>query len=116
MFSTKPFLSAVAAAILVGTAAAYNGTANLGFYNTVDCPCPAFNGPYAIAIPSALVGTEQCCDVEITLSYEGQTTTAVFSGTYDAAGPEDIALSPEAFAALAGFPQETSLVGVTWSF
>ncbi|KAF8129704.1 hypothetical protein K438DRAFT_1948478 [Mycena galopus ATCC 62051] len=120
MFSTKLVLSAVAAALLAGTANAYNGTAHLGFYDASWEGCPPWNGPFAIAIPSALVGTEQACNVEITLSFgppgEAQTTTAVFSGIYDAGGPEDVALSPDAFAALAGWPYETSLEGVTWSF
>ncbi|KAJ6483252.1 hypothetical protein C8R45DRAFT_1099531 [Mycena sanguinolenta] len=116
MFSSKPLLSVVAAALLVGTANAFTGTANLGFYNATSCGCPPWNGPFAIAIPSALVGTQVCCNVGITLSYEGQTTDAVFSGYYDAGGAEDVALSPEAFAALAGWPEETSLSPVTWSF
>ncbi|KAJ7245919.1 hypothetical protein B0H12DRAFT_1127163 [Mycena haematopus] len=118
MFSTKPLLSVVAAAaLLVGTANAFNGTAILGFYDTTSCPCPPWNGPFAVAIPRGLVGTEVCCNVGITLSYEGQTTDAVFSGYYEAgAGTENVALSPAAFAALAGFPEETSLSGVTWSF
>ncbi|KAF7343631.1 hypothetical protein MSAN_01983800 [Mycena sanguinolenta] len=117
MFSTKPLLSVVAAALLAGTVNAYTGTAILGFYNTTSCGCPAFNGPYAVAIPRELVGTQSCCDVGITLSYGGETTDAVFSGYYEAgAGTENVALSPEAFAALAGFPDEVSLSPVTWSF
>ncbi|KAJ7905859.1 hypothetical protein B0H13DRAFT_1881130 [Mycena leptocephala] len=117
MFSTKSLFAAVSAALLVGTANAFNGTANLGFYDTTDCGCPPFNGPYAVAIPRQLVGTESCCDVGITLSYLDQTVDAVFSGYYDAAaGTENIALSPAAFAALAGFPEETSLSPIIWSF
>ncbi|KAJ6474001.1 hypothetical protein C8R47DRAFT_1199562 [Mycena vitilis] len=117
MFSTKSFLATISVALFVGTAAAFNGTANLGFYGTTSCPCPPWNGPYAVAIPSALIGSEVCCNVGISLTYLGQTVDAVFSGTYDEGeGTENIALSPAAFAALAGFPEETSLDGVAWSF
>ncbi|KAJ7430947.1 hypothetical protein B0H11DRAFT_2133433 [Mycena galericulata] len=119
MFATKSLLATIVAAVFVGTAKAtnYTGTAHLGFYNTTVCTCPPWNGPYAVAIPSQLVGSAVCCNDEITFSYEGETTTAVFSGIYVAGeGTEDVALSPSAFAALAGWPQETSLSPVTWSF
>ncbi|KAK7045096.1 hypothetical protein R3P38DRAFT_3177327 [Favolaschia claudopus] len=114
MFSSKAFFIA---ASLVGATNAFNGTANLGFYGTTSCSCPPWNGPYAVAIARALVGTEVCCNVGITVSYLDQTVDAVFSGYYeDGAGTENIALSPAAFAALAGFPWETSLAPVNWSF
>ncbi|KAF8144341.1 hypothetical protein K438DRAFT_1992897 [Mycena galopus ATCC 62051] len=99
MFCTKALLSAVTAALFVGPANAFTGTAVLGFFETTNCAYGNDNGPFAIAIP-----------------IEGETTTAVFSGTYDAGGSDDIALSPAAFAALAGSPFETSLHGVTWAF
>ncbi|KAJ7458539.1 hypothetical protein FB451DRAFT_1182727 [Mycena latifolia] len=114
MTFTKSLLAAVSAAVAVN---AFTGTANLGFFGTTSCECPAFNGPFAIAIPSNTVGTKVCCNDQITLTFEGQTTTAVFSGTYDAgAGTQNVALSPAAFAALAGSPEDTSLSPVTWSF
>ncbi|KAJ7900889.1 hypothetical protein B0H13DRAFT_2336306 [Mycena leptocephala] len=100
MFSTKCLLAAVSAALLVGTANAFNGTANLGFFETTSCPCPPWNGPYAVAVP-----------------HLDQTVDAVLSGYYDdGEGTENIALSPAAFAALASFPEETLLSPVTWSF
>lgn len=47
----------------------------------------------------------------------GSTTTAIFSGIYDGgAGTENVALSPLPFAALAGFPEDTSVADVTWFF
>lgn len=108
--------------------------ANLGFFGTTNCGCPPFNGPFAVAVPSALVGSAVCCNDAVTLSctcvsphphaspltllpVEGETVTAIFSGIYDdGAGTENVALSPTAFAALAGFPEDTSLSPVTWSF
>ncbi|KAJ7458551.1 hypothetical protein FB451DRAFT_1273420 [Mycena latifolia] len=114
MAFTKSLLAAVSAAVAVN---AFSGTANLGFYETTNCPCPPWNGPFAVAIPSNTVGDKVCCNDQITFTYLDQTTTAVFSGTYDAgAGTEDVALSPAAFAALAGHPQDTSISPVTWSF
>ncbi|KAJ7189653.1 hypothetical protein GGX14DRAFT_484551 [Mycena pura] len=108
--------SLLALALIVAVANAFNGTANLGFYDVNNCFCPPFNGPFAIAIPSTLARSATCCNDQITLSYLGQTTTAVFSGFYDAGEAEDIALSPNAFAALASFPWETALTPVSWSF
>ncbi|KAJ6616353.1 hypothetical protein B0H10DRAFT_1400212 [Mycena sp. CBHHK59/15] len=117
MFSTKSLLATISAAMLIGTANAFNGTANLGFYGTTNCGCPPWNGPYAVAVPSDLVGSAVCCNDAVTLSYLGKSIPAVFSGIYDAgAGSQNVALSPTAFAALAGFPEETSLSPVTWSF
>ncbi|KAJ7096810.1 hypothetical protein C8R44DRAFT_889415 [Mycena epipterygia] len=117
MAFTKSLLAAVSTAIFFGTSNAFTGTANLGFYGTTNCGCPPFNGPYAIAVPSALVGSAVCCNDAVTLSFEGETVTAIFSGIYDdGAGTENVALSPTAFAALAGFPEDTSLSPVTWSF
>ncbi|KAJ7081199.1 hypothetical protein B0H15DRAFT_473021 [Mycena belliarum] len=114
MAFTKALLATISAAVAVS---AFNGTANLGFFGTTNCGCPPWNGPYAAAIPSNTVGDAVCCNDVITITYLDQTTTAVFSGIYDAgAGTEDIALSSAAFAALAGHPEETSLSPVTWSF
>ncbi|KAJ7034270.1 hypothetical protein C8F04DRAFT_1102106 [Mycena alexandri] len=117
MFSTKSLLATISTAtVFIGAANAFSGTAHLGFYNATSCGCGPQNGPFAIAIPSALVGSNVCCNVQINLSFEGESTTAVFSGAYDAGGAQDIALSPDAFAALAGFPEDVSLSPVTWSF
>ncbi|KAJ6484292.1 hypothetical protein DFH09DRAFT_1211446 [Mycena vulgaris] len=117
MFSTKSLLAAVSAAMVLGTAHAFNGTAHLGFYGTTNCGCPPWNGPYAVAIPSALVGDAVCCNDAITITYLDKITTAVFSGIYDAgADTQDVALSPTAFAALGGFPEETEHSPVSWSF
>ncbi|KAJ7141785.1 hypothetical protein C8R43DRAFT_1200840 [Mycena crocata] len=116
LFKTS-LMSAVSAATLIGTAYAFNGTANLGFIGTTNCGCPTFNGPYAAAVPAELVGSARCCNVAITVTYLDKTVEAVFSGIYDAgAGTENVALSPRAFADLAGFPEETALAPVTWSF
>ncbi|KAF7366211.1 hypothetical protein MVEN_00498300 [Mycena venus] len=127
MFSTKSLLAAVAASVLIGTVNAqavnYTGTANLGFYQSTACGCPPFNGPYAVAIPSNLVGDAVCCEDSVTFivaggpEHGGSTTTAIFSGIYDGgAGTENVALSPLPFAALAGFPEDTSVADVTWFF
>ncbi|KAJ7167979.1 hypothetical protein C8R46DRAFT_1094628 [Mycena filopes] len=114
MFSAKSLLVAVSAAVL---AQAYNGTAILGFYGTTSCGCPPWNGPYAVAIPRDLVGTETCCNVGVTVTWLDSTIDAVFSGYYeDGAGTEGIALSAAAFAALGGFPDQTAHFPVTWSF
>jgi hypothetical protein len=108
--------------------------ATLGFYDTANCGFPPWNGPYAVAIPRELAGTEVCCSVGITLTCKhsldptrsnnsikitdlDNTVDAVFSGYYDdAIRTDNIALSAAAFAALAGHPEETSLAPVAWSF
>ncbi|KAJ7081194.1 hypothetical protein B0H15DRAFT_855351 [Mycena belliarum] len=114
MAFTKSLLATISAAVAV---TAFNGTANLGFTGSTNCGCPPFNGPFAAAIPSNTVGDAVCCNDIITITFLDQTTTAVFSGIYDAgAGTENIALSPAAFDALAGNPEQTSLSPVTWSF
>ncbi|KAJ7905861.1 hypothetical protein B0H13DRAFT_1881133 [Mycena leptocephala] len=117
MFSTKSLLAIVSTAMFIGTASAFTGTANLGFSGTTVCACPPFNGPFAVAIPSADVGTKVCCNDQITITFNDKTTTAVFSGIYNAgAGTDNIALSPDAFAALGGAPEDISHSPVTWSF
>ncbi|KAJ7124623.1 hypothetical protein C8R43DRAFT_958674 [Mycena crocata] len=117
MFFKTSLLSAVSSAMLIGAAHGFNGTANLGFYGTTNCGCPPWNGPYAIAIPAELVGSAVCCNVGVTLTYLDKTVPAVFSGIYDAgAGTENVALSARAFADLAGWPEDTALAPVTWSF
>ncbi|KAJ7167960.1 hypothetical protein C8R46DRAFT_1218891 [Mycena filopes] len=93
----------------------FMGTAHRGFSDTSNCVCGAETGPFTIAIPSAIVSTAVCCLFQIQLSFNGLNTTVVLSGTYDAGGPQDIALSPDAFAALGGLPGETTLSPVTWS-
>ncbi|KAJ7721435.1 hypothetical protein DFH07DRAFT_946882 [Mycena maculata] len=115
MFFTKSF---IAAAVLIGAASAqFTGTATIGFTGTTNCGCPATNGPFAVSIPAALVGSEVCCDVSITVSYNGKTISAVFNGIFDAgAGTENIQLSEEAFAVLEDNSGETSLSPVTWEF
>ncbi|KAJ7640580.1 hypothetical protein B0H17DRAFT_467708 [Mycena rosella] len=81
MFITKSLLTA---AMLVGAANAFTGTANLGFTGVTICGCSPSNGPFAVAIPAALAGTHVCCNEAITLSYNGKSVTAIYSGTYDA--------------------------------
>ncbi|KAJ7065734.1 hypothetical protein C8F01DRAFT_1228962 [Mycena amicta] len=116
MFSKLTILAAMAVSA-ASLANAYNGTAALGFYNVVNCACPPWNGPYAIAIPSSLIGDKTCCNDQVSLSYLDQTTTAVFSGYYDAGeGAQDVALSPLAFGALSGHPWETALENTVWEF
>ncbi|KAJ7652474.1 hypothetical protein DFH06DRAFT_1331101 [Mycena polygramma] len=124
MSSTQRLLAIVVAAVTVAAAplvveraTSFTGTANLGFYGVTSCNCPPWNGPFGVAIPSNDVGTKVCCNEQINISYEGQNTTAVFDAIYDdGAGTDNIALSPEAFAKLAGWPGETSLTPVTWSW
>ncbi|KAJ7445294.1 hypothetical protein FB451DRAFT_1293056 [Mycena latifolia] len=114
MFFSKSLL---AAAVLVGSASAFTGTANLGFTGVTICGCAASNGPFAIAIPSALVGTHVCCNEAITLTYNGKTTTAIFSGIYNAgAGTQNVALTDSPFDVLRDNSTQTSLSPVTWAF
>ncbi|KAJ7136830.1 hypothetical protein C8R44DRAFT_848352 [Mycena epipterygia] len=116
----KSLLIGVAAAMFMGTARAFTGTASIWTFpddQVTSCNCSASNGPLAVAIPSALVGTEICCTVEITATFNGKSVPAVFSGIFDAAaGAENIALTPTAFALLADNSGETTLSPVTWSF
>ncbi|KAJ7096809.1 hypothetical protein C8R44DRAFT_812301 [Mycena epipterygia] len=116
----KSLLIGITATMFMGAAHAFTGTASIWTFPTdqvTSCECPASNGPLAIAIPSALVGTEQCCDVSITVTYNGKTISTVFSGIFDAgAGTENIALTPTAFALLEDNSSETTLSPVTWSF
>ncbi|KAJ7161547.1 hypothetical protein C8R46DRAFT_1222654 [Mycena filopes] len=130
--STAMFTKTLFTAILVGTGCVHSvvsqgqdgksgtlgggpfmGTAHRGLSNTSNYVCET--GPFTIAIPSAIVNTAVCCLFQIQLSFNGLNTTVVLSGTYDAGGPQDIALSPDAFAALGGLPGETAFSPVTWS-
>jgi len=90
---------------------------NVGF---VSCSCPASNGPLAVYIPAALVGSHQCCQApEIMITYNGKSVPAVFSGILNCDGcseRRDIYLSPFAFQRLADNGGQTVLSGVTWSF
>jgi hypothetical protein len=48
---------------------------------------------------------------------KNKTITALYTATYNGAGgPENMALSPAAFAGLEDIPSDTSLSPVTWSF
>ncbi|KAJ7931075.1 hypothetical protein B0H13DRAFT_1960226 [Mycena leptocephala] len=117
MFFTKSFLAAVSTAMLIGSAAAFTGTATVGFAGTTNCGCPASNGPFAVSIPSALVGTHVCCNDAITIQYNGKSVQAIFNGRYDAgAGTQNIQLSSVAFAAIEDNSSQTSLSPVTWAF
>ncbi|KAJ6579962.1 hypothetical protein DFH09DRAFT_1146218 [Mycena vulgaris] len=114
MFFTKSFL---AAAMLVGTASAFTGTANLGFTGVASCDCPASNGPFAIAVPAALFGTAVCCNDAVTVTYNGKSVVAILSGRYTAGdGTQNVALSDVAFAMLEDNSGQTSLSPATWSF
>ncbi|KAJ7454623.1 hypothetical protein B0H11DRAFT_2069229 [Mycena galericulata] len=114
MFYTKAFLATV---MLIGTARAFTGVAIIGFTGTASCNCPAFNGPFAASIPAALVGTAVCCNDEITLSYNGRTVPAVFSGICnDCFGTQNVELSAAAFGVLEDNTTETTLSPVTWAF
>ncbi|KAJ7692196.1 hypothetical protein B0H17DRAFT_1061573 [Mycena rosella] len=114
MFITKSLLTA---AMLVGAANAFTGTANLGFTGVTTCGCSPSNGPFAVAIPAALAGTHVCCNEAITLSYNGKSVTAIYSGTYDAgAGTQNVALTATAFDVLEDNSGQTSLSPVTWAF
>ncbi|KAJ6502800.1 hypothetical protein C8R47DRAFT_216311 [Mycena vitilis] len=109
MFSSKSLFAAVSAALLIGSANAFTGTTN--------CGCPASNGPFAVSIPSALVGTHVCCDESITISFNGESVDAVFNGIFDGgAGTQNIQLSQVAFDAIEDNSGETSLSPVTWAF
>jgi hypothetical protein len=48
---------------------------------------------------------------------KNKTITALYTATYNGAGgPDNMALSPAAFAGLEDIPSDTSLSPVTWSF
>ncbi|KAJ7110621.1 hypothetical protein C8R44DRAFT_743085 [Mycena epipterygia] len=118
MLSNKSFL-AVLAAMFIGGASAFTGTATLGISpdTTTSCGCGADNGPFEVAIPAALVGSNVCCDTQVNLAFGDETTTAVFGAIYNAgAGTENIALSADAFSALSPGGTGTTLSPVTWSF
>ncbi|KAJ6526326.1 hypothetical protein B0H19DRAFT_1197199 [Mycena capillaripes] len=122
MIFISSLLAAVSAATLMGRANAFEGTATLAQFNVgyVSCPCPPFNGPSAAYIPPALVGSHQCCQgPEITITYNGKSVPAVFSGFLTCDGcndSQDIYLSPFAFEQLEDNANQTTLSGVTWSF
>ncbi|KAJ7032168.1 hypothetical protein C8F04DRAFT_1396765 [Mycena alexandri] len=117
MFSTKSLFTAVASAMFIGGAAAFTGTATIGFTGTTNCGCAASNGPSAVSIPAALVGTHVCCNEEITITYNGKSIAAVFNGIFDdGAGTDNIQLSAFTFAQIEDNSGETSLSPVTWAF
>ncbi|KAJ7182330.1 hypothetical protein C8R43DRAFT_1100824 [Mycena crocata] len=117
MFFTTSLLAVVSTSLLLGGANAFTGTATLGFGGTTTCGCAASNGPFAVSIPSALVGSHVCCNEAISLSYNGKSVTAIFSGIFDAgAGTQNVELSDVAFAALEDNAGQTVLSPVTWNF
>ncbi|KAF7288893.1 hypothetical protein MIND_01405300 [Mycena indigotica] len=116
MFSKQTLLAYISLASTLGLVNAFNGTAYLGFANVEGCSCPAFNGPYGVAVPRALVGSHTCCNEGVTLSYKGNSVTAVFSGFFDAEGAQDVALSPRAFSDLAPSTWTGPVEGVVWQF
>ncbi|KAJ7843743.1 hypothetical protein B0H14DRAFT_2778119, partial [Mycena olivaceomarginata] len=59
MFFNKSLLAT--AAVLIGSASAFTGTATLGFGGTTTCGCPASNGPVAVSVPLALAAGQRCC-------------------------------------------------------
>ncbi|KAJ6514076.1 hypothetical protein DFH09DRAFT_46476 [Mycena vulgaris] len=116
MFFNTSLLAAISAAVLIGSASAFTGTATVGFTGTTNCGCPATNGPFAVSIPSALVGTHVCCSDSITITHNGKSTTAIFNGIFDTgAGTQNIQLSQTAFTAIEDSTTDTSL-SVTWAF
>ncbi|KAJ7290786.1 hypothetical protein C8J57DRAFT_1213426 [Mycena rebaudengoi] len=130
-FFFSSLLTAVSAATIMGRANAFKGTgvyaslqpkSTLAEFNVgyVSCPCPPFNGPLAAYIPPALVGSHKCCQSpEITITYNGKSVPAVFSGFLTCDGcneGQDIYLSPFAFQQLEDNANQTTLSGVTWSF
>ncbi|KAF7359767.1 hypothetical protein MVEN_00701500 [Mycena venus] len=117
MFFNKSLLAAISAAMFVGSVTAFTGTASIGFVGTTNCGCPATNGPFAVSIPSALVGTHVCCQDSITVTYNGKSVTAIYNGIFDAgAGTQNIQLSQVAFAQIEDDSTETSVSPVTWAF
>ncbi|KAK7045226.1 hypothetical protein R3P38DRAFT_2883114 [Favolaschia claudopus] len=119
MFFNKSLLTVIAtAAAFVGSASAFTGTATKGFTaETSNCGCPPFNGPLGISIPVELIGSHRCCQDSITISYNGKTVPAVFSGNYTGgAGTQNIELTDFAFGVLEDNDSQTTLSPVTWSF
>ncbi|KAJ7249644.1 hypothetical protein C8J57DRAFT_1356355 [Mycena rebaudengoi] len=117
MFFNKSLLAAVPAAMLIGAANAFTGTATLGFAGTTSCDCSPSNGPFAVAVPSALIGTARCCSATVTATHNGKSVTAILSAVYDAgAGTQNIALSDVAFAQIQDTAGQTTLSPVTWAF
>ncbi|KAF7300147.1 hypothetical protein MKEN_01338200 [Mycena kentingensis (nom. inval.)] len=104
------------AALLAGSAHALVGTAFPGFTGSTLCGCPPFNGPFAVTVPAAQVGTHQCCNEGFFITYHGKNLSVVFSGVYnDAVGSADVQLSQAAFDFLKD-GDETELSPVTWAF
>ncbi|KAF7351755.1 hypothetical protein MSAN_01608800 [Mycena sanguinolenta] len=118
MFVNKSLFALVSTVVFIGSASAFTGTATLGFTGTTNCGCPATNGPSAISIPAADVGSHVCCDDQITITYNGKTISAVFNGIFDdaPAGTDDVQLSSFTFEQLEDDSSETSLSPVTWAF
>ncbi|KAJ7837098.1 hypothetical protein B0H13DRAFT_2105949 [Mycena leptocephala] len=116
MVSTKFFSVLASTTVFIGVVNAFTGTANLGFFDTVFCETLLCPSTELVAIPPTLVGSAACC-TPVTLHYKNKTITALYTATYNGAGgPDNMALSPAAFAGLEDTPSDTSLSPVTWSF
>ncbi|KAJ7355232.1 hypothetical protein DFH08DRAFT_851982 [Mycena albidolilacea] len=114
MFFNKSLL---AAAVLIGSATAFTGTATLGFGGTTTCGCPASNGPVAVSVPLALAAGQRCCFDTVTAFYNSKNVTAIYAGNYDdGVGTENIELSDFAFGVLEDNSSQTTLSPVTWAF
>ncbi|KAJ7260452.1 hypothetical protein B0H12DRAFT_1217927 [Mycena haematopus] len=117
MFFNKSLLAIVSTVVFIGSASAFTGTATLGFTGTTNCGCPASNGPSAISIPAADVGSHVCCNDSITVTYNGKSVVGVFNGIYNAgAGTDNIQLSSFTFEQIRDNSGQTSLSPVTWAF
>ncbi|KAJ7110623.1 hypothetical protein C8R44DRAFT_743087 [Mycena epipterygia] len=114
IFSDKSFF-AVVAAMFIGGASAFTGTATLGIgAGTTSCGCAPSNGPFEITNPAALVNSNVCCNAQVTLTFGDESTTAVFGAIYNSgAGTDNIVLSPRAYAVLAPGSGGTSLESFT---
>ncbi|KAJ7906844.1 hypothetical protein B0H13DRAFT_2020137 [Mycena leptocephala] len=116
MLNTAKFFSTLASTtVLIGVVNAFTGT--------------------VVAIPPTLVGSAACCTpvtlhcthpfylvghrrpLKLKFLDKNKTITALYTATYNGAGgPDNMALSPAAFAGLEDIPSDTSLSPVTWSF
>ncbi|KAJ7802368.1 hypothetical protein B0H14DRAFT_2892500, partial [Mycena olivaceomarginata] len=92
MFFNKSLLAT--AAVLIGSASAFTGTATLGFGGTTTCGCPASNGPVAVSVPLALAAGQRCCfDTVTAFTMARVSPRFTLATTTTAWGTENIELS-----------------------
>ncbi|KAJ7894049.1 hypothetical protein B0H13DRAFT_1886105 [Mycena leptocephala] len=116
MLSNKSFFATVSAAMFIGTASAFNGTAFLAATGFNSCGCAITSDTLAVGVSSTLVGSHVCCISTITAIAPNTPPQQLILQIADggASNIADILVSPSAFAALGGSPGETSISSVVW--